>query len=199
MRYVRCQSAAAEVSRIFVLDEVTQRVAVGPGTAQQLANPFRPAQAPFAPSAVSGECLIVPANGPANLVVCSIDAARGVMCRRNPAGDPVGQTTGRLQLAGNPAHARAGLAFQLHQAQLANRVAGRLAVPQIGGKPHLGDGLPVHSKGQTFETSSAEVPTDDNAFSRDKSKWLAHGHSLKMSGTRSERFAGHLVPPSPST
>ena len=158
----------SEIIRVLVLDEMAQRVAVGPGAAQKLADAFRTSQAAFAPCAVDGESLIVPADGPADLVVGAVDAAGRVVRRRDSTGDPVTQAAGGFQLRRDASHACAGLPFQLHQAQLGDGGVGRLAVEEIGGEPHLGDGLTIHPERQTFNAPRAEVPTDDDTFRREQ-------------------------------
>ena len=87
MRAVRRQSVRWQ--RLLVLDQMAERVADGPRTADELAHRLLAAQPFEAAGVIGGETVIVPADGPAHLHVVGVDAAGRVMRRRDAARDPV--------------------------------------------------------------------------------------------------------------
>src|SRR5262245_65439934 len=72
-----------------VLDKVAERVADRPRPADQLADRFLSAESGEALFVVGGEGVVVPADGAAHLDMVGIDAAGGVVGRRDAPGDPV--------------------------------------------------------------------------------------------------------------
>ena len=97
--------------RVLILDQVAERIAVGPGAADQLLDHRWAAQTLFARGAISGQCLVVPADGPADGKVVLVDPARCVMRRRDASGHPVLQAAQATQGPDDPADTGARLAL----------------------------------------------------------------------------------------
>ena len=85
-------------------------------TSDQLVHTIRPAKAFEAPSVVSGERLVVPADGPANLVAQRIDAPRRVVRGRDAARDPIAEPAEFAELRGDRPRAGPCLSLELEQA-----------------------------------------------------------------------------------
>ena len=91
--------------------------------------------------------LVVPADGPADLVRRAVDPAGRVVRRRDAAGDPVLEPAEVAEPGGDGPRRRPGLAFELHQVQLGDAALG----PQVGRQPDLGDDLAVEVEGQALD------------------------------------------------
>ena len=116
----------------------------------------------------------MPARELSDAAAAAVDAAGGVVRRRDAAGAPVFEAVQLAQLAHDGARAGVRLAFELHQVQLRN--VGRLG-PQVRGQAHLGDGVAVEVERETFDGAGAEVPAGDDGVRGDVAQGLGHKNS----------------------
>ncbi len=73
----------------FVLHEVAQRVADGPGPADQFADRLLATEPGQSPAVIFRQAIVVPADRPAYLDAVGIDPPGGVMRGGNAPGNPV--------------------------------------------------------------------------------------------------------------
>src|SRR5262245_30163673 len=146
---------------------MTQAVADSPRTADQFLDPIRPAESFLPLGVVFRERLIVPADGPANLVSGPVDSRGRVVSRRYAPRDPVLQSTDLPQLFGDGPQGRPRLPFKLHQVQLGDAALR----PEVGREAHLGQDLARQVKGQALHGPGAEVPTGDDRFGRHRAEF----------------------------
>src|SRR5262245_11070944 len=159
---------------LLVLDEVTERVAAGPGTADQLVDLLLSAQALDAALMVAGQGAIVPADSSADLNAVAVDASRSVMRRRDAAGPPMLQPAQVAQPSRHGAHARPRLALQLQKIEFRNTGRG----PQVRRQRDPRNRVAIQVKCQALHSARAEVPSRDNRFRGHVTKRLGHEQSL---------------------
>src|SRR5215472_15097712 len=96
----------------FVLDQVAQGIADGPGAADVLPHALLAAEALQAAGMVGGQGVVVPADGAAELDAVGVDASGGVVGRRDASGGPVGEPAHVAEAGGHGSDAGTGLAFE---------------------------------------------------------------------------------------
>ena len=154
---------------------MAERVADGPRSADGPNHFLLSAEAFQSAGVIRSQAVIVPADGAAHLHGVVVDAAGGVVRRRDAAGHPLSCPL-LAELRSQRAQAGHRLPFQLHQVQFGDAAFG----PQVGRQTHLGELVAVEVEGQTLDGAGTEVPARHDAIGGHTAKRLGHGCCLPM-------------------